>query len=115
VSGGGDERIAPDADGSGDVPDRGPTDDSSGDRVDVPDERLTDDGDEGPVGGIGHHFVRFVSVVLAVDAVGLGAWLLLPAGTSLRTAVLVGTLVVAPLLGFLLVYAPEASRSRKRP
>ncbi|MFB6089750.1 MAG: hypothetical protein ABEJ97_01710 [Halobellus sp.] len=79
----------------------------------------TDVADEGPAGadagragGIGHHFLRFVSVVLVVDALGLGAWWLLPAGAPLRTGVLVGTLVVAPLLGFLLVYAPEATRAR---
>ena len=73
-----------------------------------------DSGSGGLVGGVGHHFVRFVGVVIAVDALGLGAWWLLPADGSIRTGVLLGTLVVAPLLGFLLVYAPAASASRER-
>jgi hypothetical protein len=70
--------------------------------------------DGGLTGGIGHHFVRFIAVVVAVDAFGLGAWWLLPAGGSIRTGVLLGTLVVAPLLGFLIVYAPAVSAARRR-
>ncbi|MBB6646512.1 hypothetical protein [Halobellus ruber] len=57
------------------------------------------------------NFLRFATVVVVADAVGLGAWSLLPVGTGIRTGVLFGTLVVAPLLGFLLVYAPSASRA----
>ncbi|MGQ4554463.1 DUF7534 family protein [Halobellus sp. GM3] len=56
-------------------------------------------------------FLRFVAVVFAVDVLGLGLWQVLPPETSIRTAVLFGTLVVAPLLGFLLVYAPAASEA----
>jgi quinol-cytochrome oxidoreductase complex cytochrome b subunit len=55
--------------------------------------------------------LQFAAVVVAVDVVGLGAWSLLPPATGIRTGVLFGTLVVAPLLGFLLVYAPAASRA----
>ncbi|MFB6251717.1 MAG: hypothetical protein ABEI27_08545 [Halobellus sp.] len=78
---------------------------------------MIDDGsgsEGGLVGGVGHHFVRFVAVVIAVDAFGLGAWWLLPAGDSIRTGVLLGTLLVAPLLGFLLVYAPAVTTARER-
>lgn len=57
--------------------------------------------------------LRFAAVVVAVDLVGLGAWRLLPPESGIRTGVLFGTLVVAPLLGFLLVYAPAASRARR--
>ena len=56
-------------------------------------------------------FLRFVGVVVAVDLVGLGAWSVLPPETGVRTGVLFGTLVIAPLFGFLLVYAPAASRA----
>ncbi|WP_144906474.1 DUF7534 family protein [Halobellus captivus] len=55
--------------------------------------------------------LRFIGVVLAVDALGLVVWQLLPPGTSARTIVLFGTLLVAPLLGFLVVYAPALSRA----
>lgn len=60
---------------------------------------------------IRRNFLRFVGVVLAVDLVGLGAWRLLPAESGVRTWILFGTLVLAPLVGFLLVYAPAASRA----
>jgi hypothetical protein len=60
---------------------------------------------------IRRNVLRFVAVVLAVDIAGLGAWRLLPAGSGVRTWVLFGTLVLAPLVGFLLVYAPAASRA----
>jgi quinol-cytochrome oxidoreductase complex cytochrome b subunit len=53
--------------------------------------------------------LRFAGVVLVVDVLGLGLWRLLPPETQLRAAVLFGTLVVAPLLGFLLVYAPAVA------
>jgi len=55
--------------------------------------------------------LRFAGVVIAVDLLGLGAWCLLPPETSIRTGVLFGTLVVAPLVGFLVVYAPAVSRA----
>lgn len=55
--------------------------------------------------------VRFVAIVLAVDLVGLGAWRLLPPEASIRTGVLFGALVIGPLVGFLVVYAPAASRA----
>ncbi|WP_311173138.1 hypothetical protein [Halobellus ordinarius] len=55
------------------------------------------------------NFLRFVAVVLVVDALGLGLWQLLPPETPIRTAILLGTLVVAPLLGFLVVYVPAAA------
>lgn len=55
--------------------------------------------------------LRFVAVVLGVDVAGLGAWRLLLAGGGVRTWVLFGTLVLAPLVGFLIVYAPAASRA----
>jgi quinol-cytochrome oxidoreductase complex cytochrome b subunit len=61
--------------------------------------------------GVGRPFLRFAAIVIAVDVVGLGAWSLLPPASRIRTGVLLGTLVVAPLLGFLLVYAPAASRA----
>ncbi len=57
------------------------------------------------------NFLRFAAVVVATDLVGLGAWRLLPPGSGIRTGVLFGTLVVAPLVGFLVVYAPAASRA----
>jgi len=57
------------------------------------------------------NFLRFAAIVVAVDLVGLGAWRLLPPESGIRTGVLFGTLVVAPLVGFLLVYAPVASRA----
>lgn len=60
---------------------------------------------------IRRNFLRFVGVVLAVDLVGLGAWRLLPAESGVRTWILFGTLVLAPLVGFVLVYAPAASRA----
>ena len=46
---------------------------------------------------------------LGVDALGLGLWRLLPPETSIRTTILFGTLVLAPLLGFLVVYVPAAA------
>lgn len=55
--------------------------------------------------------LRFAGVVVAVDLLGLGAWRLLPPESSIRTGVLFGTLVAAPLVGFLLVYAPAVSRA----
>ena len=55
--------------------------------------------------------LRFVGVVVAVDLLGLGAWRLLPPATSIRTGVLFGTLVIGPLVGFLVVYAPAVSRA----
>ncbi|MFA1610094.1 DUF7534 family protein [Halobellus rubicundus] len=89
---------------------------SGGDRPDGPeaDGASAAGSDGGFERGVAHHFLRFVSVVLAVDALGLGVWWLLPPEASIRTVVLVGTLIVAPLLGFLLVYAPTVSRSRAR-
>ena len=63
--------------------------------------------------GVRRTVVRFAAIVIAVDAVGLGAWSLLPPESGIRTGILLGTLVVAPLLGFLLVYAPAASRAGK--
>lgn len=45
--------------------------------------------------------------MLLVDAVGLGAWALFPAGTAPRTYVLFGTLLVAPIVAFLVTYGPE--------
>jgi len=53
-----------------------------------------------------------VTVVLVVDVFGLGVWQLLPPGSSARTVVLFGTLLAAPLLGFLVVYAPAVSGSK---
>lgn len=61
--------------------------------------------------GVRRSVLRFAAIVIAVDVVGLGAWSLLPPGSRIRTGVLLGTLVVAPLVGFLLVYAPAASRA----
>jgi quinol-cytochrome oxidoreductase complex cytochrome b subunit len=61
--------------------------------------------------GVRRSFLRFAAIVIAVDVVGLGAWSLLPPESRIRTGVLLGTLVVAPLVGFLLVYAPAASRA----
>jgi quinol-cytochrome oxidoreductase complex cytochrome b subunit len=55
-------------------------------------------------------FLRFVAVVIAVDLIGLGVWSLLPPESGIRTGVLFGTLVIGPLIGFLVVYAPAASR-----
>jgi len=63
------------------------------------------------VNSVRRSFLRFAAVVVAVDLVGLGAWRLLPPGSGIRTGVLFGTLVAAPLVGFLLVYAPAASRA----
>ncbi|MFB6091542.1 MAG: hypothetical protein ABEK02_00870 [Haloquadratum sp.] len=62
-------------------------------------------------GGVRWYFLRFVGVVLAVDVLGLGVWWLLPPEAPIRTAVLVGTLILGPVVGFLLVYAPETMRS----
>ncbi|WP_336021667.1 hypothetical protein [Halobellus salinisoli] len=56
--------------------------------------------------------LRFVTVVIVVDALGLLAWALLPPETTARTVVLFGTLLAAPLLGFLVVYAPALSGPR---
>lgn len=53
------------------------------------------------------HLVRFLTVMLVVDAVGLGAWALFPPGTAPRTYVLFGTLLVAPVVAFLITYGPE--------
>ncbi|RLM59837.1 hypothetical protein DVK02_03670 [Halobellus sp. Atlit-31R] len=58
------------------------------------------------------NFLRFAAVIVVVDVLGLGVWGLLPPETSIRTAVLFGTLVVAPLLGFLVVYVPAAREAR---
>jgi quinol-cytochrome oxidoreductase complex cytochrome b subunit len=59
------------------------------------------------------NLLRFVAVVLVVDALGLGLWRILPPGTSIRTVALFGTLVLAPLFGFLLVYVPAATGARE--
>jgi hypothetical protein len=61
--------------------------------------------------GVRANFLRFAGIVILVDLVGLGAWWLLPPATSIRTGVLFGTLVLAPLVGFLVVYLPLVSRS----
>lgn len=61
--------------------------------------------------GVRRSVLRFAAIVIAVDVVGLGAWSLLPPESRIGTGVLLGTLVVAPLVGFLLVYAPAASRA----
>ncbi|MFC6826714.1 hypothetical protein [Halopelagius fulvigenes] len=53
------------------------------------------------------HLVRFLTVMLAVDAVGLLAWSLFPEGTTPRTYLLFGTLLVAPIVAFLVTYGPE--------
>ena len=63
------------------------------------------------LGDVRSNLLRFVAVVLVVDLLGLGLWSLLPPGTTIRTAILFGTLLVAPLLGFLVVYAPAVSAS----
>ena len=55
--------------------------------------------------------LRFLGVVVVVDVIGLGAWRLLPPETSIRTGVLFGTLVIGPVVGFLLVYAPVVSQA----
>lgn len=57
------------------------------------------------------NLLQFLGVLLAVDFLGLGAWRLLPPGTSIRTGILFGTLIVAPLVGFLVVYAPVVSQA----
>jgi hypothetical protein len=57
------------------------------------------------------NLLRFLGVLLAIDFLGLGAWRLLPPGASIRTGVLFGTLIVAPLVGFLVVYAPAVSQA----
>ncbi|WP_049986402.1 hypothetical protein [Halobellus rufus] len=62
--------------------------------------------------GVRSDLLRFVAVVLVVDALGLLAWRLLPPATNARTIVLFGTLLAAPLLGFLYVYAPAVSGPR---
>jgi uncharacterized membrane protein YeiH len=53
------------------------------------------------------HLTRFLVVMFAVDAVGLGVWAILPATAGIRQYVLLGTLVVAPLIAFLVTYGPE--------
>jgi len=65
------------------------------------------------VSNVRSDLIRFVTVVLVVDVLGLTAWGLLPPETSARMIVLFGTLLAAPLLGFLVVYAPAASNSRR--
>ena len=60
------------------------------------------------------NFLRFAAVVIAVDVLGLGVWRLLPPETSIRTGLLLGTLIVAPLVGFLVVYLPMATEARER-
>jgi hypothetical protein len=67
--------------------------------------------DDSPLGDVKSNLVRFVVVVLTVDVLGLGLWSLLPPATTVRTAILFGTLLVAPLLGFLVVYAPAVAES----
>jgi hypothetical protein len=53
------------------------------------------------------HLGRFLAVMLVVDALGLGVWTLFPVGTAPRTYVLFGTLLVAPIIAFLVTYGPE--------
>lgn len=53
------------------------------------------------------HLSRFVAVMLVADALGLGVWYLLPESAGVRQFVLLGTLVVAPLIAFLVTYGPE--------
>ena len=64
-----------------------------------------------PDGGrdVRSNLVRFIAVVIAIDALGIGLWGLFPPGTSIRTAILFGTLVAAPFVGFLVVYVPAAA------
>jgi hypothetical protein len=45
--------------------------------------------------------------MLLVDFLGLGVWVILPASAGFRRYVLLGTLVVAPLIAFLVTYGPE--------
>ncbi|ADQ68306.1 hypothetical protein C499_14665 [Halogeometricum borinquense DSM 11551] len=54
-----------------------------------------------------HHLSRFLFVMLAVDALGLGVWAILPETVGIRQLVLLGTLIVAPLIAFLVTYGPE--------
>ncbi|MFD1597966.1 hypothetical protein [Halobellus rarus] len=68
--------------------------------------------DDSPLGDVKSNLLRFVAVVLVVDVLGLGLWSLLPPETTVRTGILFGTLLVAPLLGFLVVYAPAVSASK---
>lgn len=60
------------------------------------------------------HLSRFVAVMLAVDALGLGVWYLLPETAEIRQLVLLGTLVVSPLVAFLATYGPEFRGGRPR-
>ena len=53
------------------------------------------------------HLSRFLTVMLLVDFLGLGVWVILPASAGFRRYVLLGTLVVAPLIAFLVTYGPE--------
>lgn len=45
--------------------------------------------------------------MILVDFLGLGVWAILPASVGIRQYVLLGTLVVAPLIAFLLTYGSE--------
>lgn len=45
--------------------------------------------------------------MILVDFLGLGLWVILPASAGFRQYVLLGTLVVAPLVAFLLTYGSE--------
>jgi len=67
--------------------------------------------DDSPLGDVRSNLLWFLAVVLVVDALGLTLWGLLPSETTIRTAILFGTLLVAPLLGFLVVYGPAVSES----
>jgi hypothetical protein len=53
------------------------------------------------------HLSRFIVVMVLVDFLGLGVWAILPPSAGFRQYVLLGTLVVAPLIGFLVTYGPE--------
>ncbi|ELZ29788.1 hypothetical protein C474_12166 [Halogeometricum pallidum JCM 14848] len=53
------------------------------------------------------HLSRFLVVMILVDFLGLGLWVILPASAGFRQYVLLGTLVVAPLVAFLLTYGSE--------
>ncbi|SFR35154.1 DUF7534 family protein [Halogeometricum limi] len=53
------------------------------------------------------HLSRFLTVMILVDFLGLGVFALLPPSVGIRQYVLLGTLVVAPLVAFLVTYGPE--------